>query len=493
MIATLLVLFAAQETETVPKGQVHREAYALALEEVQKAQQSADNDPKGALDVIERVFNNPKISTKDRRLAFTGPGGTVLRTVDFFPHQARGRIQLYLAGQAKTDPQAASKLLAAAITDLKASVDAGVKSSEKLLAVAEESQKKLKMVKPPDPPRESPKETAAEQSFREAWFKMIEDHRYKSARDSIDSKGGVLSPEKRRDFSLQTDEHCRKFVLEAQEEFVKAMENHPKPADLRGMNALDFARKFSVPAESEMVGTWPALEWSRKERAAFERLRQTEAHARLEEATPVLELLLAQMVGTEPLERSGENRWFKASNITGYRYLEEMIRGLIASAREGSPEARRAARDAAEKLRGRWSVSIAKLPRDFMTRNGVHDHSKPIALLMEEFPVDPSDLDKMDVDACFTADSPDVALEGMISSLTRLRDQQGARLSKDASRKLLTDLVAATALRDLLAGKSVDDEIKTLGELGRSLAQAGGPLDPARWGPKIERIFASLQ
>ena len=107
--------------------------------------------------------------------------------------------------------------------------------------------------------------------------------------------------------------------------------------------------------------------------------------------------------------------------------------------------------------------------------------------------MDSAEVDRIDLNACFLGTSPDLALEQVISDLSRIRDQQESRLSKDSSRKLLTLLVAATAAHEFLAGKSGDDVTKGLQEVGRSLVKAGGPVDPGLWGPRIERVFAGLK
>jgi len=496
VIATLVLALALQDTETVPKGLGHRELYDDLQKEYQKAQDLAEKEPKAALELIDAVFRNPRIGTKDRRLAFTGPGGGIIRTVDFFPHLARGRIELALAGQVRNDPQAVSILLSRAIADFKSSADAGVKLSERLLAAAEELQKKSKPAsKTPDPPKEARKEptkdTAAEQAFREAWFKLIEDHRFRTAREYIDTKGGSLSADRKHDFIAETEDHCQKYVQGSLEAFLTALHG-AGPLKVRQMAPPEFQRDFGLPAETEVVGVLPVLEWCRKERAALDRLRQTEARAPVEQAMPVLDGLLGAMVSAEPLERTHENRWLKDSWQFGFRYVEEVLQGLAAAAKEGTPDVRRQSRASADQVRARWSEAIARVPRESMVRNGVHGHPKQIQGLMDQFPIDSSDLDRMDLDACFTADSPDQALEQMISDLTRLRNRRdGPPLSKDSSRKLLTDLVAATAMHDLLAGKGVEEVTRSLGELSRALAKEGGALDPDRWGPKIEKILTT--
>jgi hypothetical protein len=491
----LLLLLALQDTETVPRG-----IYLVPFEEYVKAQQTAESDSKGAKEMIDRVFGS-KINTRDRKILLAGPNVVANRAVDFFPHQARGRISMYLASKAP-DADSAGKLVASAIADFKASADAGVKSSEKLLAAAEDAQRKLG--KPaPQPPRPGPppavktsdpaKEGPAEQAFREAWFKMIEIHRFKSARDLVETKGSGLPADKRREFVAETEDHCKKFVRDAQDEFLKAMELNSRPMILRGLRPAEFERQFALPPEGEVIGTYPALDWSRKEAKALDRLRQAPQRGKLEEILPALDLVLAGMNEAEPLERTAENRWLRESWQIASGYVEEILRGIVSQARESSPEARVQLRQSADRVRARWSDAISKIPREAMTRNGAFGRPKQMQTIMEEFPVDPSDVDRADLDACFTADSPDQALTDVISSLSHVREQEGARISRDASRKLLTTLIAATSFRDLLAGKTPEEVTRGVGDLGKALTQAGGPIDAGRWGPKIEKIFTSFQ
>jgi hypothetical protein len=137
---------------------------------------------------------------------------------------------------------------------------------------------------------------------------------------------------------------------------------------------------------------------------------------------------------------------------------------------------------------------LAKYPKDFLTRNQVFDNARRLSTILEEFPVEVDELEKLSLEACFLGtESPDAALEHMISDLSKIREEHGAHLPKDSLRKLLTELVAATATRELLSGKKPEDVSKGLEELGRSLAQAGGALDPHRFGPKIEKILEVLK
>lgn len=480
LLACLLVL---QETETIPRN--HRDAYQRALLHYEKAVEKMETEPKNALSEIEQVFELKAVEKKDRHILIERvlPGATP-RGYDFFPNHVRGRIRLNLS---RSDPDNAATLLTGAIADLKASVDAGVKASEDPLRNARAALDRLKAVKPPDPPKDN-----AEQSFRDAWLKLVDDHRYKSARDLVETKGGALSADRRRDLLRDTDQRSAKHVSAVLEEFLKAMDLYPRPPMLRQLKGADFARLFTLPSETETVGASPELDWSRKERALLEKLRLSDFRARQEDATALLGALVAQMIAAEPLEKTTDNRWFHASAQLALRYAEEQVQGLAAAARDATPDQRRQQRERAEKLRGLWADGLASLPKDFVERNPIREGPRKLGTIFEEFPVDIDEVDRVDLEACLTGDSPDSALEHVISDLTRIRKEQGARLSKESTRKLLTELIAATALHDLLAGKAVDDVIKSVEEPGHLLAQAGGPVDAAKWGPKVQRVFAAL-
>jgi hypothetical protein len=484
MLHVLVLACCLQETETV--SGTHREGYQGALVEYDRAVILTESDPKQALQIVERIFENKKLDRKDRRLVFERAGGKLSRAFDFFPNQARGRIRLALA---KMEPENAATLLAGAISDLKASSEAGVKSSDDLLRAARNAQERLKYVKLPEPPKES----GAEKAFHDSWQKLIDERKWKAARDLVEARSCPLSAEKKKEYLRETEERCRKVVAAALDDFLKAIELNIRPMLLRQVKPADFSRLFALPAESDVVGALPELQWARTERPLLDKIRLSDPHSDAPDSGPLLEALLAQALAAEALDRTGENRYFKVSGQLTFHVLEDVIQNLAAMSKEATPERRQKLREAAEIDRSRWSEALAKISREVLQRNQVLMNPRRLAMLLEEFPVDSAEIDTVDLDACFAGETPDAALENVISTLTKIRDQQGARLPKESLRKLLTELVAATALHELLAGKSPEDVGKGLQELGRSLAQAGGPPEAARWGPKVQKIFAALK
>jgi hypothetical protein len=482
LIATLLVL-ALQETDTIPRS--HTAAYLNALGEYETAIGLAKSNPRQALAILDRVFENRKISTKDRRVTIDRPLSGP-KTFDFFPNQMRGRIRLALAD---TDPDNAAALLAGAIADLKASVDAGVKSSESSLMTAKIALQRLTYAKPSEPP----KDNSAEKALRESWQKLVDDRKWKSAKELVESKGTPLTADSKKALLRDTEDRCRKAVAQSLDDFVKAMEFSPRPPLLRQMKPAEFSKNFALPPDGELVVSPPELDWARKERALLERIRASEFQPKADVGLPLLEDLIRQTLETEPFEKSGEDWWFRSAGQLTVNFLEELVRGLALRSKDAPAGEGRGMREAAEKATTKWSEAIAKVPKDFLARNPIHDIPKRLAALLDEFPVDSAEVDKIDLNACFLGGSPDLALEQVIADLSKIRDQQEARLSKDSSRKLLTLLVAATAAHELLAGKTAEEVTKGLQEVGRSLAKAGGPADAALWGPRIEKIFAGLK
>jgi hypothetical protein len=497
LLATLLVLL-PQDVDGI--NRTHAPAYRLAVRQYESAALVAESDPKRALDIVDQIFMNSEVNTKDRLVSLESPLGKYGKATEFYPHQARARAKLALARLElpNGDPKKAQALIQEAMGDLRKSVDSGVAKSKPILDAADQALKKLRAVqKPPAPgtpslPAVPAAETAAEKNLLDSWAQLIENRKYKSARDLVEQKGGFLPASKKSEYVARTEEACRKHVAESVDEFVKALELTPRPHALRSQFAQDFNRNFALPSDAEVVGSYPALDWSRKERTALEKVRAADLR-RPDQMLPVLDLLLPQIVASEPLEKTGVNRWFRASSQFTFHLMEELINAWVAQAKEETPERRRSLREEAQKLQARWSENQLRLPREFLARYPLQDRSRAFALLLEGFPVDLEELDRITIEACFTEDAPDAALERVIADLGKIRDQQGSRLSKPSQRKLFTELVAAQAALGFLEGKSVEMVTKEVQELGKPLPPLGGPSEPERWGPKIERVLLSLK
>lgn len=489
MILSALFLACLQDTDVIPRNL--REVYLVAMGEYEKAWANLDSDPKTAQTAIDRLFLMQRVDKKDRRIQLERLNGTLQKPTEFFPYYLRGRVRLAMA---KNDPNNAQAYLSAAVADFKASVESGVKPSEDYLRSARAQLAALKAPKPPAPDTLPAKPSSTEEAFREGWFKLIEAHKFKAARDYIDHQGSSLAAARRQSYVHDTEEECRKSVEMQLTDFSKAMEVTARPGQLRATKPAEFARLFDLPLEADVIGTFPELDWARHEKPVLDAVRMSTARAKEEEYPAILDRLLAQFVAAEPLDRTGENRWFRISGMLVFRYLEEVLLSLGTQAKDAPPDVRGRLHEGAEKARARWSDTLAKFSKDFLSRNQVFENAKRLTTLLEEFPVDIEELKSLNLDSCLAEGGvPDAALEHLISDLSKIRDEHAARLPKDSARKLLTELVAATAAHDLLQGKSAEDVVKGLHELGRTLAQAGGAVEPEHYGPRIEKIFDALR
>jgi len=107
------------------------------------------------------------------------------------------------------------------------------------------------------------------------------------------------------------------------------------------------------------------------------------------------------------------------------------------------------------------------------------------------YPLDPPELDRIDLDACPRAADPEAAFERAENRLLAL--WSAGRLTRDARRTLLTLLIAAGAQRRLLAGRSEAEAVADLAAHGPPLREAGGPIAPDAYGPRVARIFEGVQ
>ncbi len=315
---------------------------------------------------------------------------------------------------AKSDPENAASLVAGAVADLKASVDAGVRSSEEPYKNAKISQERLKYVKPPEPAKEG----SSDKAIKDSWQKLVDDKKWKSAKDLVESKGAALSPDVKKTLLRDTEGRCRKAVAAALEDYLKALEFNSRPPPLGQLKVLEFNKLFALPAETELVVSVPELEWARKDRLVLERVRQTELNPRAEVALPILDDLIARTLETEPFDKGGEDWWFRSSGELTVRFLGETVHGLVLRSKDAAPLEIRTLRETADKACSKWSEALSKIPREFLSKNPIHDNPKRLAAFLDEFPVDSTEVDKIDLEACFLGASPDLALEQVISELS---------------------------------------------------------------------------
>lgn len=435
------VLCLLLQDDVVQVRRAEKGPYDSALRKYKEAEIRLSKDPKGAIAFVEEIFQL-ELKHVECRLKIERDVGEWSDPIEFYPHQLRARARLALAA---SDKDNAEKHLQDAIQDLETSVKAKIQSSEPLLKEAKE---KLEKRKPVDD---------RGKTFETAWTKLIQERKYRSALRHLEEKGAFLDVSARQKHADQAEDACRAFVADALEPFGNRVR----------LNALaDLAAQFPLPDESELVGSHPLLEWSKAQRAAFERILAKQ------DAT---EPLLAQILAA----RSLGARWFRVAADLANEYLEARTAALP----KGTAGERRAARAEAGRLLKLWSGTVEGLEpewRDQLPRS-------QLAILLASIPVDPEDLDSIDIDACFHSDRPEEAFGAVIEKLEGILRTDG--LSASAKRQALTYLVAASAIRALLAGRTVEQVLEDLRIVRGDLKRAGGAIDPDRWGPKVERVL----
>src|SRR5205814_4822347 len=112
--------------------------------------------------------------------------------------------------------------------------------------------------------------------------------------------------------------------------------------------------------------------------------------------------------------------------------------------------------------------------------------------IFDRFPADLADLEKINLDAVFSAESPDAELsriEGLLSNL-----ESKGNLTLESRQRLYTLWITAGALRGLFGGKTEDAVATDLSGFRQKLRDAGGPGgDVKKYGPRVEKVFAALR
>ncbi|MBI2898612.1 MAG: hypothetical protein HYY17_00335 [Planctomycetes bacterium] len=444
-MATLLWLALIQD-DVVLIPRKDRNAYEPAVKACAEAEALIEKDPKAAIAKLDDVLRL-KLAHVERRLKLAESDGGWTDEVRFFPYQYRGRARMALA---KIRKEEAETLLAGAVEDLGKSV-ALKAASGGYLREAEEALKK-----------------ARRKDARAEWRALVEARKFKSARALLES-GAIGDAGK---LLAETEAACRAHVLASLADFGAG----PRFSEAA---KIDFSRRFLLPDPAELIGEHPILDWCRAQLDVLRRLRE-------EGLDPVLE---RQMLDARKLAAAEENRWFRVTAALAHDYIESRLRSLLDHVSRAPLAERRRLRAAGGRLHAGWAETCEKAGRDY--RENCPELRNPLlATLAASFPVDPEELDSIDLDGCFAADSPEAFLDGAIAKLRELR--KTPRISEESLRKTLTLLVAATAIRELLAGRSEAEVVESLNEVGTELRKLGGAAETRRWGPRVDRVFAAL-
>jgi hypothetical protein len=490
MMAAALFLL-CQQDRTVQRTE--KGDYYPAKKRCEEGEALIESDPKSAIEKFDEVLNNPRIKFIECRLRIEERPSEYTSWYAFLPYQYRGRAKINLAR--KVDPDVALKLLTEAASDLQRSVKEGVvegnlkegvASSDVHLKTAQAElakvQEKIKAaaVKTTDP---APPE-AAIVKFRPAFKQILDDLRFKAARDFIDSDGKGLTDQERKRFRDDAESACRSYLDEQAIKLRRRMNTDLRSlADLQSMSARELEAVLAVPKADDLLGTHPAIEWARRSLPSFEAVRAKKSPA---------DVLLPVVVAAAAVDAEGENPWFATAQTVAFQGLRESVQASVTRARDALLADRDKEKAAASGLVKKWTDVVASLDPKFREAHlEVAVNGKELSQLLLGFPVDLAEVDKANLDACFAADSPESAFAQLEQSLKGL--ESGKTVSRESRRKLYHLLFTASALKALCEGKSEDAAAQEAGVYGQRLSEAGGALDTKKFGPRMEAVYGRLR
>ena len=472
LIAALL--FLPQDNKTAVRQE--KTEYNAAVAKCREAEAMIDSDPQAAVERLTEIIQNSRLKLIEVNLRIEQRPAEYSDPYAFLPYQYRGRAKMNLAK--KATPENAQKLVTSALDDFQDSEKRGVAPSADFRKSAETVLAKLKadVTKPPDKADPVVK-------FREKWDPLMVQGRYKAAKAVVTSDGADLTEEQRKQFLENTDKACRSvlinWVSDFRPRFISAM-----GAGLDQKTGDEFNELFNLPAPDELIVSHPAVDWVRQHLPAFKDVQSQKL------APPGLAAAAASSV---PLEDTGVNPWFRATEGVVFQSLKGAISAEVEKAQNAAKADREKARAQADALLAQWKAFAGKLDPKFIDRHKfVQDHENQLGRLFDGFPADLAEIDKIKIEAAFTTDAPDAELGKIDGSLAALESRPN--LTRESRQRIYTARITVAALRGLFNGKTEEAVAGELAALGQKLREAGGPEgDVKKYGPRVEKVFAQLR
>lgn len=462
MILLILALAAPQQEQKIYR--IEKADYAAALKRCREGEALLETDPRAAAEAFDEILSGRPLPKIECRVRVEIRPGEFSEPQDFLPYQFRARARIALA---KRTPERAAALLEGAEADLRRSVDAGVASSRPVLDAVRAERARLAT---PDP----------EPAFRSEWNELLRRRRYRSAREHVMKNGRFLDEPSRRRCLEETDAECRRSVREALDALGRSLRTST-PASLRALGPAEIEAAFPLPDPAETCVADPELEWARSFRDLLARGARGE---------DILEGVLDQSA-------RAPGPWPATAAPFAFNLVEARVRQWAAAARDALADERDRLKTVAVDARRRWDTLASAVPADRRAGVPVLATGGPaLEKLLAGFPIDLEDAARAAsaLDATFTSDRPDAALEAVETTLGRLRTEHGARLSRESRQALLSHLLAASLLRRFLSGDAVEQAVAHGDHRAwaRELKEVGGPLDLSRFGGKLARALAAL-
>ena len=476
LLAILALSVFAQDSRTATRQE--KNEYNAVVAKCRDAEALVDSDPQTAVEKLTEVIGTPKIRFMECIIKIEQRPAEYSDPYNFFPFQYRGKAKMNLAK--KATPEKAQQLVASAIEDFQESVKRNVTPTSELLKSAEAVMAKLKadVTQPPDTVKTDPVT-----KFKEKWDPLMRTSRFKAAKAVIEKDSEGLTEEQKKGFLDSTEQKCRSLLIswvsEFRPRFIGAMS-----LGLDQKTSDEFEELFTLPPTDELILSHPAVDWVRANLPAF---RDAQA-----QKLPAYGLAAAA-AASAPLEEAGVNPWFRAVENSVFQGFKGAISAEVQKAQNAAKADRDKARAQADALMNQWKAFAGKLDAKFIERHKfVQDHDGQLGRLFDGFPADLADIDKINIETAFSADSPDAELSKIETALAGLESRPN--LTRESRQRLYTSRVVVAALRGLFNGKTEDAVAADLSAIGQKLRDAGGPDgDVKKYGPRVEKVFAALR
>jgi hypothetical protein len=255
------------------------------------------------------------------------------------------------------------------------------------------------------------------------------------------------------------------------------------------MKEREFTSAFSMPAPDEITVKDPVFDWARKHYNTLKSIQ-------LGKAKPEEILAAAQeALGLDASgDASGENPYFRAMAGFGFELCDGGVRLRIEKAAKQRKEERVKLEGEAAQYQGTWKDFVAKLDKKVVERHqDLESWTKDLESKASDFPKELPGLASISIDDCFKED-PGPALDKVEGTLRNLDNevQTKGRFAIESRQALYTMLITASALKRLIYGDSEDDVVQDLLKYRSSLKDAGGPINPEQYGPRVRRVFERI-
>jgi hypothetical protein len=476
-LLAILCLVVPQDTKTATRQE--KTEYNAAVAKCKDGESMIDSDPQAAIERFSELIGNSKLRAIECMLRIEQRPAEYSEPYAFLPYQYRARARMNLAK--KASPENAQKLIAGAIEDFQESEKRNVAPSAEMRKAAEGVLARLKadVTKPPDTVKADPVA-----KFKEKWDPLMVAKRFKSAKAVIDKDSEGLTEEQKKGFLESTEQKCRSglisWVSEFRPRFLSAVS-----AGLDQKTADEFDELFALPA-ARRADRLQSLDRLAPQippdlpRGAVAEIAPARAHR-----------------GGGRLRPAGGRRQQPLVPGPRGRHLPEpegRHRGRGPEGperRQGRSRQGRASRPTRSRPSGRASRASSTRSSSSATSSSRTTRASSAAFSTDSRPTW-QDLEKINLDSAFSAESPDAELSKIEAVLSNFesKGQPDARIAAAPLHPLGHRGGPPRALRRQDGGRGRGRPVGVPPEAaGRG--RAGG--DVKKYGPRVEKVFAALR